>query len=307
VLERIPFLKEAAEIVLSHQECYDGSGYPRGLKGDQIPLGARIFAVADTLDAMISDRPYRKALPIATAREEISEIFRVNNSIRRSSKYFLSHPDQLWIDLHDKVGDPFQLHKVGQRPEFAPVSAAALRRLLSPVPFVITAGPSNIDSNNFIPAAKSSSGVMRLRTTKNPSCWENRRNGPGACTRSLDSSNSRARSSSERVAGIRKHHVPARFDFEARADTLAVPVGDPVRADLLRTRDHNLGLKFLAPLIEEGGEARIARAHSSKDTYPRLFPAARCARAFSSCGPLVQSATPLSFGASRRSWISRSS
>jgi putative nucleotidyltransferase with HDIG domain len=64
VLERIPFLKEAAEIVLAHQECYDGSGYPRGLRDEQIPLGARIFAVADTLDAMISDRPYRKALPI---------------------------------------------------------------------------------------------------------------------------------------------------------------------------------------------------------------------------------------------------
>ena len=71
VLERIPFLKEAAEIVLTHQECYDGSGYPRGLKGEQIPLGARIFAVADTLDAMISDRPYRKALPISAARDEI--------------------------------------------------------------------------------------------------------------------------------------------------------------------------------------------------------------------------------------------
>src|SRR5271169_3333914 len=62
VLQRIPFLEDAAEIVLSHQECYDGSGYPHGLKGEQIPLGARIFAVADTLDAMISDRPYRKAL-----------------------------------------------------------------------------------------------------------------------------------------------------------------------------------------------------------------------------------------------------
>src|ERR1700727_3201979 len=71
VLERIPFLKEAAEIVLAHQECYDGSGYPRGLKGEQIPLGARIFAVADTLDAMISDRPYRKELPISAARKEI--------------------------------------------------------------------------------------------------------------------------------------------------------------------------------------------------------------------------------------------
>jgi cyclic di-GMP phosphodiesterase len=108
VLERIPFLKEAAEIVLSHQECYDGSGYPRGLKGEQIPLGARIFAVADTLDAMISDRPYRKALPIATAREEIKR-FSGKQFDPKVVEVFLSHPDQLWLDLHDKVGDPFQL------------------------------------------------------------------------------------------------------------------------------------------------------------------------------------------------------
>ncbi|MCL4524247.1 MAG: response regulator, partial [Acidobacteria bacterium] len=72
VLRRIPFLKEAAEIVLAHQERYDGSGYPRGLKGDEIPLGARIFAIADTLDAMISDRPYRRALSLAEAHEEIA-------------------------------------------------------------------------------------------------------------------------------------------------------------------------------------------------------------------------------------------
>ena len=68
---KIPFLREAAEIVLSHQEYFDGSGYPRGLRGEAIPLGARIFAVADALDAMISDRPYRKALPIEHARKEI--------------------------------------------------------------------------------------------------------------------------------------------------------------------------------------------------------------------------------------------
>ena len=61
MLRKIPFLQEAAEIVYSHQEHYDGSGYPRGLKGEQIPLGARIFAVADTLDAITSDRPYRRA------------------------------------------------------------------------------------------------------------------------------------------------------------------------------------------------------------------------------------------------------
>ena len=54
--------------MLSHQEYFDGSGYPRGLRGEEIPLGARIFAVADALDAMISDRPYRKALSITHAQ-----------------------------------------------------------------------------------------------------------------------------------------------------------------------------------------------------------------------------------------------
>jgi cyclic di-GMP phosphodiesterase len=108
VLERIPFLKEAAEIVLSHQECYDGSGYPRGLKGEQIPLGARIFAVADTLDAMISDRPYRKALPISAARDEIRR-FCGRQFDPRVVEVFFSIPDRVWLDLHDQVGDPFQL------------------------------------------------------------------------------------------------------------------------------------------------------------------------------------------------------
>ena len=65
------FLSHAAQIVLSHHESYDGSGYPKGLIGNEIPLGARIFAVADTLDAMTSDRPYRAALPYRIAREEI--------------------------------------------------------------------------------------------------------------------------------------------------------------------------------------------------------------------------------------------
>jgi len=108
VLERIPFLKEAAEIVLSHQECYDGSGYPRGLKGEQIPLGARIFAVADTLDAMISDRPYRKALPISAAREEIKR-FSGRQFDPRVVEIFLSQPDRVWLALHQNTGDPFHL------------------------------------------------------------------------------------------------------------------------------------------------------------------------------------------------------
>src|SRR5258706_15918616 len=70
MVTRISFLKEAAEIVLSHQEHFDGTGYPPGLKGEQIPLRAPIFAVADALDTMISDRPYRKALSITHARNE---------------------------------------------------------------------------------------------------------------------------------------------------------------------------------------------------------------------------------------------
>ena len=108
VLERIPFLKEAAEIVLSHQEFYDGTGYPRGLSGDQIPLGARIFAVADTLDAMISDRPYRKALPISAAREEIAR-FSGTQFDPRVVQVFLAQPEKVWRELHEKIGDPFRL------------------------------------------------------------------------------------------------------------------------------------------------------------------------------------------------------
>jgi putative nucleotidyltransferase with HDIG domain len=63
LVKQIPFLADASELVRTHHERYDGSGYLRGLKGEQIPIGARIFAVADTLDAITSDRPYRSALP----------------------------------------------------------------------------------------------------------------------------------------------------------------------------------------------------------------------------------------------------
>jgi len=72
ILQGIGFLARAAEIVLAHQERWDGGGYPRGLKGTQIPLGARIFAIADTLDAMTSDRPYRRGVSYDEARAEIA-------------------------------------------------------------------------------------------------------------------------------------------------------------------------------------------------------------------------------------------
>ena len=72
MLKDVRFLSMAAQIVYAHHERYDGKGYPAGLKGADVPLGARIFAVADAFDAMTSNRPYRRALPAAKAREEIT-------------------------------------------------------------------------------------------------------------------------------------------------------------------------------------------------------------------------------------------
>ncbi len=71
IMASIPFLQGAAEIVLAHHERFDGTGYPRRLAGEDIPLGSRIFAVADTLDAITSDRPYRKGTSLESARAEI--------------------------------------------------------------------------------------------------------------------------------------------------------------------------------------------------------------------------------------------
>jgi putative nucleotidyltransferase with HDIG domain len=71
IVAGIPFLRDVSTIVRHHHERWDGKGYPDGLAGERIPLGARIFAVADSFDAMTSDRPYRRAMSIEQAREEI--------------------------------------------------------------------------------------------------------------------------------------------------------------------------------------------------------------------------------------------
>jgi putative nucleotidyltransferase with HDIG domain len=105
MLRKIPFLQEAAEIVYSHQEHYDGSGYPRKLKGEQIPLGARIFAVADTLDAITSDRPYRMGTSFAAARLEIKRCAGTQFDPKVVEVY-LSLPDQLWEDLRAEITRP---------------------------------------------------------------------------------------------------------------------------------------------------------------------------------------------------------
>ena len=108
MLIQIPFLREAAEIVLSHQEYYDGSGYPRGLRGEEIPLGARIFAVADALDAMMSDRPYRKALPMDHARKEIKRCSGTQFD-PKVVETFLSLDDSLWKKLRENAREPFRV------------------------------------------------------------------------------------------------------------------------------------------------------------------------------------------------------
>jgi putative nucleotidyltransferase with HDIG domain len=102
LMSRVAFLSAAAQIVLSHQEYYDGTGYPRGLAGDAIPLGARIFAVADTLDAIMSDRPYRVGRSFSEARAEI-----VRESGRQFDpqvvSVFLSIKEEEWMRIRQDV------------------------------------------------------------------------------------------------------------------------------------------------------------------------------------------------------------
>ena len=102
MLRKIPFLAGAAEIVYCHQEHYDGGGYPNGLRGREIPVGARIFAVADTLDAITSDRPYRKARGFDTAREEI---LRCSGTQFDPAvvEVFLKIPNELWQELRSEI------------------------------------------------------------------------------------------------------------------------------------------------------------------------------------------------------------
>src|SRR5208283_3930801 len=102
MLRKIPFLHEAAQIVYCHQERYDGSGYPRGLKAEQIPLGARIFAVADTFDAITSDRPYRAAQSVTSARREIQKYAGLQFDPDVVTT-FMSIPENLWEQLREEI------------------------------------------------------------------------------------------------------------------------------------------------------------------------------------------------------------
>src|SRR5437899_291914 len=102
MLKKIPFLQEACDIVYAHQERFDGTGYPRGLKGKEIPLGARMFAVADTLDAITSDRPYRPAQSLSAAREEIKR-WAGRQFDTEVVRKFLEMPGSIWEDLRKEI------------------------------------------------------------------------------------------------------------------------------------------------------------------------------------------------------------
>ena len=108
MLTRIPFLREAADIVLAHHEFFNGTGYPRGLRGEQIPLGARIMFIANALDAMLSDCPFSKALPMTHAREEIRRGAGTQFD-PKIVEVFFTIPENHWIELRENLGSPYRL------------------------------------------------------------------------------------------------------------------------------------------------------------------------------------------------------
>ena len=110
MLKDIAFLQDAAKIVLHHHERYDGLGYPTGVSNGSVLFGARIFVVADTFDAMTSERPYRKALPYEQVRAEISRC--------SGSQFdplvvdtFLGVPKPRWEELRQTVDEALALRK----------------------------------------------------------------------------------------------------------------------------------------------------------------------------------------------------
>jgi len=101
-LKHIEFLADALPIVRHHHERYDGKGYPDGLKGDEIPIGARIFAIADAFDAMTSDRPYRKAMPVEKALWEIAACSGTQFDPDIVG-IFLQIPIEKWVSIREKI------------------------------------------------------------------------------------------------------------------------------------------------------------------------------------------------------------
>jgi HD-GYP domain-containing protein (c-di-GMP phosphodiesterase class II) len=104
MLAGIPYLREEIKIVIYHQEKWDGTGYPFGLRGEEITIGARLFAIADTFDALTSDRPYRKGQSYETARNLI-EAESGKQFDPQAVAAFLAIPPEEWMQIRARVMD----------------------------------------------------------------------------------------------------------------------------------------------------------------------------------------------------------
>ncbi len=102
MLSGIPYLREEIQIVLSHQEKWNGTGYPYGLRGEEIPLGARLFMIADTFDALTSDRPYRQGRPYEAACQIIEEESGKQFDPQAVAA-FLAVPGEEWAQIRAQV------------------------------------------------------------------------------------------------------------------------------------------------------------------------------------------------------------
>ncbi len=105
IVSKIPFLTDTAEIVYAHHEWYDGTGYPRRLKGNEIPLGARIVSIAEALDAITSNRPYHSAQTFEVARTEILT-WAGSQFDPEIVRFFLEMPLEIWEDLRKDIDSP---------------------------------------------------------------------------------------------------------------------------------------------------------------------------------------------------------
>lgn len=99
-----------ADVVRSHHERYDGKGYPDGLKGEDIPLGARIIAIADSIDAMISDRPYRKGMDTNVCKDQIEKNIGVMYDPAIAKKV-IEHWDEVLRSREDESNNCMSLHE----------------------------------------------------------------------------------------------------------------------------------------------------------------------------------------------------
>jgi putative nucleotidyltransferase with HDIG domain len=109
LVKGIPFLADAAQLVHAHHERFDGNGYPRGLRGEEIPLIARVFAVADTLDAITSTRPYRRAASFEWGRETIRDCSG-SQFDPRVVDAFLRIPKETWPAIANSLYKTTSLH-----------------------------------------------------------------------------------------------------------------------------------------------------------------------------------------------------